>query len=242
MCIRILQNTGKSARHALMRMILLDIGLTLLGGPLLSPTKFISSVFSLPTESKSVLADVVFCNDYPGPDALLARLTEEFSLNVSAQQRDKLYQYWHDQVRVCTPLEGAPQFCKAIIERGYPYCIASNLWNPFYEAFVRHLPDVAKHAQNMFLSYTIGSRKPTARFYEYIFSAIGMSPEHTIMIGDSLDNDIIPCLNAGTTCIMLAKADTDIAYIEQQLSIYPTGQFHIATAHAECLHILDTLF
>jgi FMN phosphatase YigB (HAD superfamily) len=224
-------------------MILIDVGLTLLGGPTRSPATFITELLSLPQSTKPLISDIVFSQEHSTPDDLLDSLSTILKIEFSDAQRSSLIDYWVSQLDECLPLPGAQEFCKAIIENKYPYCIASNLWKPFHMALTRFIPEIEPSAKFLFLSYIMGARKPSDEFYNHVFLAIDAKPQNVVMVGDSFENDIFPCLSRGATCVMLDLADklTDRSSIMERASTYPDAQLHIAKTHSECLDLLKTL-
>lgn len=57
-------------------------------------------------------------------------------------------------------------------------------------------------------STCVGARKPDVRIYRYALEKIGGVPERTVMVGDSLKNDIHPCQQLGMQTIWLNPSDT----------------------------------
>jgi FMN phosphatase YigB (HAD superfamily) len=224
-------------------MILIDVGLTLLGGLTRSPATFITELLSLPQSTKPLISDIVFSQEHATPDDLLDNLSHVLKINLPDDQRSGLIGYWTKQLDECLPLPGAQEFCKAIIESKYPYCIASNLWKPFHMALTRFIPEIEPNAKFLFLSYIMGARKPSDKFYNNVFLTIDVHPQNVIMVGDSFENDILPCLARGATCLMLdlATKSAGNSSIMERLSTYPDARLHIVRTHSECLDLLKTL-
>ena len=222
-------------------MILLDIGLTLLGGPSRSPASFISGLLSLPHDKKRLISDIVFTKHISSAESLIGHLSSVLAMKFSDSQRSALIDYWNNQLTECLPLSGADEFCGAIIGNKYPYSIASNLWKPFHMALTRFLPGIELNAQHLFLSYLMGSRKPGEEFYDRVYSTIAAPPEAVIMVGDSLENDIIPCLARGSTCIVLDRSGNALERYSEKLPEIPQGKLFVAKNHGVCLDLLKSL-
>jgi putative hydrolase of the HAD superfamily len=80
----------------------------------------------------------------------------------------------------------APLLARAV--RRLPLYAFSNT-NRAHEAhFSRHFAQVLGHFQKMFLSSTIGLRKPDAAAYDHVVNAIGVPAGRIVFFDDSLEN------------------------------------------------------
>ncbi len=225
-------------------MLLIDIGLTLLGGPSLSPASFLTEILGLPREKKQDVADIVFCRIHEAPDQLIDDVEHAFRLCFTPLQRRQLVKYWNAQQDLCRPLPGAEEFCAFILDAGLPYCMASNLWQPFYEAFRYRLPDFARNARRLFLSHRMGIRKPHRIFYDAVFSCPDINPRRTLMVGDSMDNDIRPCLDRGVSAVFLHHGHAGSGNASPALLPEPPAGsvLYVAENHRECARIIRNHF
>lgn len=225
-------------------MLLIDIGLTLLGGPEKSPSTFLVELFSLPSENKSAVADLVFCREHESPGHLMDDLTESLRLKPSREQADRIERYWHSQVQECRPLPGVGEFCDYLITAAIPYAIVSNLWRPFHAALSHYLPAFERNARQAFLSYKLGARKPGKAFYDAVYNGIGESPSDMLMLGDSLHNDIIPCLERGTSAVLLQswRFTLDPSRKAELKTNYPRCTVYTARDYHDCRAILAEHF
>jgi HAD superfamily hydrolase (TIGR01509 family) len=53
------------------------------------------------------------------------------------------------------------------------------------------------------VSEDIGIAKPDPKFFEYILDKIAVKPKQSVMVGDRLDNDIIPAKKLGLKTILV---------------------------------------
>ncbi len=87
------------------------------------------------------------------------------------------------------PIDGAYELLEYLYPR-YTVCIASNA--P-YEQQLRRLTtvDMLRYFHKQFISEKLGAAKPSAAFFEACFAQLdGITPQESIMIGDSLTADI----------------------------------------------------
>ena len=229
-------------------MLLIDIGQTVLGGPTRSPAGFITELLSLPQSAKPLISDLVFSQNHSTAADLIDDLSGALNCGFSDRQRAELTGYWNAQLDECLPLPGAGEFCQAIIDGKYPYALASNLWKPFHMALTRFIPELEANARFLFLSYVIGARKPSDDFYNHVFGTILDGtilerPGNVVMIGDSFENDILPCLARGAVCVMLdlANKSPDHGLIMKRAAAFPDGRLHLAGTYDECLALLETI-
>src|SRR5882757_801789 len=69
-----------------------------------------------------------------------------------------------------------------------PLYAFSNTNRPHVEHFSKAYADVLGHFREMFLSSTIGLRKPDAAAYDHVVRAIGVPAERIVFFDDSADN------------------------------------------------------
>jgi glucose-1-phosphatase len=69
-----------------------------------------------------------------------------------------------------------------------PLYAFSNTNNPHVEYFSRIYPDVLGHFREMFLSSSIGLRKPDAAAYDHVVKAIGVPAERIVFFDDLAEN------------------------------------------------------
>lgn len=62
-----------------------------------------------------------------------------------------------------------------------------------------------KYLSGYFCKASLGIEKGTALFYERIFRALNEEPGEVTMIGDNLEKDILPALEAGIKGFFLTK-------------------------------------
>lgn len=58
-----------------------------------------------------------------------------------------------------------------------------------------------KNVVPYYISEAIGFEKPDSRAFDYVIKALNVSAKETVMIGDSIENDILPAQQLGMTTI-----------------------------------------
>ncbi len=67
---------------------------------------------------------------------------------------------------------------------------------------------LAPHFAAVIVSGELGAGKPDARPFHAALAALGVAPHRTIMVGDSLERDVVGAHNAGLRAILLDRAGT----------------------------------
>lgn len=84
--------------------------------------------------------------------------------------------------------------------QSHKLALAANARSAIRDVLAEH--DVLKYFTSVQVSGDLPFSKPDPRFFESILSGSGARPEDTIMIGDRLDNDIIPAKLLGFQTIL----------------------------------------
>jgi HAD superfamily hydrolase (TIGR01662 family) len=106
--------------------------------------------------------------------------------------------------------EGIPDLLKSLHERGLRIGLAANQPAAILEALERRGLDQYFHHREV--SGTHGYRKPDVRLFLRACDDLGVSPEECIMVGDRIDNDIVPAKWLGMRAILFRSG----RHIEQR--------------------------
>jgi putative hydrolase of the HAD superfamily len=90
-----------------------------------------------------------------------------------------------------------------------PLFALSNTNLPHVEYFTAHYGDVLGHFREMYLSSTIGLRKPDREAYDHVVKAIGV-PAHRIVFFDDLAENVLGARACGLLAIQVSSPD-DVA-------------------------------
>ncbi len=88
-------------------------------------------------------------------------------------------------------------------ERGLGIAIASNFDERLHEVCAGH-PDLAS-IETRFISSEVGWKKPARQFFEAIVARLGVSADRLLMVGDSLNDDVLAARQAGLQAIHLNR-------------------------------------
>lgn len=179
-----------------------------MGGPKLSPPKAIAKILGLPDSDKARLSDIIFTEDHRTCESLVNSIKDNFNLDISDELVYSVLQYWEQQYKETYAIEGAHELLNSLHDSGHSIHIVSNLWYPFYKKFKELFNEQRGFIKTETLSFLCGIKKPDMRFYERAFTTSMANPDESIMIGDSLDNDIEPCVDLGMKCYWFKSRQT----------------------------------
>lgn len=165
----------------------------------MSPTKQIARLLGLPPEQDRLVGDVIMCREFAGPREVCAALAEVASLN--RQHEEALSRLWADQEVAAVEIPGAARAVTRARELGFAVGLVSDIWVPYYQAFLRACPDIAPLVDYAALSFRLGRKKPAEELYRAALEALDADPRRSVMIGDTYEKDILPAKNLGLATI-----------------------------------------
>lgn len=104
--------------------------------------------------------------------------------------------------------DGARELLEALARDGRTLCIATNAVDSQPEEIRAALARVGldRHVARIFCFREIGARKDTQAFWEQVTRRLEAAPEAVLMIGDSLEQDVIAPMRAGIRSIWFNPA------------------------------------
>jgi YjjG family noncanonical pyrimidine nucleotidase len=101
---------------------------------------------------------------------------------------------------VVYPLPHAEEVCRTLAQRGHHLYIVTNAVASVQRSRLQHC-SFAHLFRDVFISEDAGASKPSKAYYDYVCSRVPqLSPDNTLIIGDSLTTDIRGANNAGFPC------------------------------------------
>lgn len=187
------------------RLVILDLGGTLVTGPPKGPATQIAKLTGLAGEHKQALHAALMSTPFTGPDEVLAFL-HELTGDRSPAVREAVFEVWNAQEIAATPLPGAREALKALHSADLKLAVISNIWPPYLRSIRSHFEEffgewVASELQ--FFSYREGHPKPSPVMFERALETAKADPQRTVMIGDSHAEDIVPAAALGIRTIWL---------------------------------------
>ncbi len=114
--------------------------------------------------------------------------------------------YWNAVLAAGGPEPGAPECIRSLRQKGYILGVASNMtldWQMRKLETIGVLP----YFHCIVTSEEAGTEKPDKRFFDLCIRYAGCRPEECLMVGDSLELDILGAENAGMHALWYAEPD-----------------------------------
>ncbi len=191
-------------RGRVTRTVFFDIGDTLVHRPTVGPGKRLAEALGLPREQGRTITQLVFRESFASPGALAARLRSV--LEIARDIEPVVTEVWEAQQREPVEVPGATACIDAVAAAGAHIGVISNIWAPYAAGFRRACPAIVPRIESWHLSYEVGIAKPDPALYEVALAAADVAPEFTVMVGDSLDKDVVPALELGMGAIWVPGA------------------------------------
>jgi putative hydrolase of the HAD superfamily len=128
-------------------------------------------------------------------------------------QQGKMYQW--DTVQV---VDGAEALLKSLAATCRVY-IATNA-DDSAEADVRKAFErvgLDRYIRGYFCKESLGIEKGSPQFYRKIAAELGVEPDALIMVGDTLDKDVLPAIEAGLNAVWFNREKAETASAYQQI-------------------------
>lgn len=101
---------------------------------------------------------------------------------------------------VVFPLPHVEEVCQTLSERGHHLYIVTNAVASVQRSRLQHC-SFAHLFLDVFISEDAGASKPSRAYFDYVRTKVpALSPDNTLIIGDSLTTDIRGANNAGLPC------------------------------------------
>lgn len=114
--------------------------------------------------------------------------------------------YFRDQLFDSAILEDGVREALDYLKGKYRLFAASN--GPYYQQLNRlERGGLRPYFEEVFISEKVGASKPAAEFFDYAFKALGneITPEESVMVGDSLTSDVKGALDYGMKACLYRK-------------------------------------
>ncbi|KAF6835980.1 hypothetical protein CMUS01_05575 [Colletotrichum musicola] len=127
-----------------------------------------------------------------------------FNLHVpQPQEMDIFYHTWlaaygQKSNRRATP--GSIETLRRLRYRGIPVVILTNGAQQFQADKAREI-GVLEHVDGLISSESVGCRKPSSRVFDAALESLGTQRHRTLMVGDSMENDVLGADEAGLRAV-----------------------------------------
>lgn len=187
------------------RAVVFDIGDTLVERPAVGPGHRLATALGLPRETARTITRLLFSEPFADPAELARRLQRE--LDLARAPLAEVEELWRAQEREPREVPGATACVAAARRAGARIAVVSNIWAPYETGFRRACPSLVPLIDSWHLSYRGGAVKPDPALFRAALAALAVPPRCAIMVGDSLDKDVIPAVGLGMHAVWVQRAD-----------------------------------
>jgi FMN phosphatase YigB (HAD superfamily) len=212
------------------RAVLFDVGDTLVHRPTVGPGRRLAEALGLPAEQARAITRLVFRERFDGPAALAARLRRE--LGLAGAIDDTVAAIWRAQEEEPVEVPGAVACVTAARAAGARIGVVSNIWLPYLRGFRRACPAIVPLVESWHLSFEAGVAKPDPALFQAALAALEVRPEEAVMVGDSLEKDVLPAVTLGMRAIWVVPAGGSAAEAAPAVPAGATVVADLAAARA----------
>lgn len=140
---------------------------------------------------------------------LIRKICRRMGRELTRQQSLELAWLWYEPLSKCATVEsGVPEMLSRLQQSGMKMGIISNTFIPG-EVLDRHLQDegLLQFFPVRVYSCNVGFRKPDRRIFRIALKQIGLAPEETMFVGDSIIADIRGANKAGLVSVLKDPVD-----------------------------------
>ncbi len=130
---------------------------------------------------------------------------------------------------------GIAEVLAALKRRGLKLGLAANQPAAVLQRLERH--GIAHYFENQGISGVYGFRKPDVRLFLRACEDLGVAPEECLMVGDRIDNDVVPAKLLGMRAVLL-RTGRHIAQQPRSWDEIPDAEVHDA---ADILTAIEAL-
>lgn len=190
----------------MVKAILFDFWGTLVEQGIWSPLKQVKSQLGieLPFSEYVLRMERVFMTrQFPSLKEAFEALGQEFGLEAEAEKIEELIGLWNKSWLLAQPYPETEEMLKRL-RKEYQIILISNT-----DSF--SLPQVLEKFQfkslfdHTFLSFEIGAIKTDKIFLQTVLSQLNLAPEDCVLVGDSIESDILPAKRMGIKAILVDR-------------------------------------
>lgn len=127
----------------------------------------------------------------------------EFNLSCSEEKIEELVGMWNKSWMLAHPYLEVEKVL-AQLEQKYTLVLVSNTDNFSVQNVLEKYP-LRHHFKHLFLSFETGLLKTDQGFFSHLLNELGVDVDDCVMIGDSIQSDILPAKRMGINAILVDR-------------------------------------
>lgn len=120
---------------------------------------------------------------------------------------DRLVGLWNKSKLLAHPYPETLEVLQSLKDRGFKLALVSNAPKDNVDGVVEKY-DMAKYFDHIHISSKMGLLKQDPKTFDHVASALGVTKEEMLMVGDSMETDIEGAQNAGVKAVLVDRRGT----------------------------------
>ena len=133
-------------------------------------------------------------------------LGEELNIDITRQEMDDLIGMWNKSWMLAEPYEDVAATLQQL-QKEYDLVLVANT-DSFSVDRVLDKYQLRPYFKKIFLSYQLGKTKSEEGFFDQIMDELGITIKDCVMVGDSLQSDILPAQKLGMKAILIDRRNS----------------------------------
>lgn len=175
-----------------------------------SPIRQIKSILNIdiPFSSYIITFEEVFMKQsYKNLFEAFTEVCKAFHVEPKKELLEELVGLWNKNKLLAKPFPETIEVLEELKEKGYKIVLLSNS-DCFSIEELMEKYDLTKYFDTMILSYQVHMLKNNPRIFHNLISEMKISQEEAVMVGDSIESDIIGAKKAGVDAVLVDRTGT----------------------------------
>ncbi|MBI4981417.1 HAD family hydrolase [Candidatus Woesearchaeota archaeon] len=193
----------------MVKVLLFDFWGTLMENGVWSPTRQVKEILGIPilfSEYVVRFEKTMMTSDFPELRMAFENVAQEFKVDCSERQMEMLIGMWNKSWMLARPYPETTEML-AELQKKHRLVLVSNT-DRFSINNVLNKFGMKKYFEKVFCSYELGLIKTDSEFLPKVLAELGATAEECVMIGDSLESDMLPAQKAGIKAVMMDRRNS----------------------------------
>ncbi|MBI4983520.1 HAD family hydrolase [Candidatus Woesearchaeota archaeon] len=193
----------------MIKVILFDFWGTLVENGVWSPIKQVKNILNIKVvfpEYVVRMERAMMTSKFPELKEAFYQICTEFKAECTPEQMEALVGLWNASWMLAQPYPETEEVLSKL-KKKYKLVLVSNT-DCFSEEKVLEKFNLKKYFDHIFLSYKIGLIKTDKSFFETVLSTLNAFPEDCVMVGDSLQSDVMAANQVGVKAVLVDPRNT----------------------------------
>ena len=175
-----------------------------------SPIRQVKSILNIDIPFPSYILkfeDVFMKQPYDNLFEAFTEVCKAFYVEPKKELLEELVGLWNKNKLLAKPFPETVEVLKELKDYGYKVVLLANT-DCFSIEEIMEKYDLRKYFDSIILSYNVHMLKNNPRMFQKVLEEINASKEEVVMVGDSIESDIIGAKKAGVEAILVDRTDT----------------------------------